>query len=104
MMTHYREELLQEILSRPTAPFREGHIISIMTQKLKEGGVPHFLDPLGNIVIGVSSRTHYQRVVRKKTDEPLRLFIAHMDHPGFHGTTWRSETELEIKWHGGSPT
>ena len=27
-----------------------------------------------------------------------------MDHPGFHGTAWKSTTELEVKWHGGSPT
>jgi len=100
----FRNDLLQDILSQPTAPFREGHIISRVTQALEEASVPFFLDPVGNVVVGVSSHSHYLKLVKKKTEEPLRIFIAHMDHPGFHGVQWVSPTELEIKWHGGSPT
>ncbi len=33
----------------------------------------------------------------------MRLFIAHMDHPGFHGVRWLSVWRLLVKWHGGSP-
>jgi endoglucanase len=103
-MKRIRDTLLQELLSQPTAPFREKHIISKVIQELKSAGVPHFSDPIGNIIIGVSSQKEYLRVIRQTTPEPLRIFIAHMDHPGFHGVKWKSDFELEVKWHGGSPT
>jgi len=103
-MNSSRTSLLQDILSQPTAPFREGHVISRITQELEAASVPHFLDPIGNIILGVSSRAEYLRLVKKPTPEPLRFYIAHMDHPGFHGVNWKSERELEILWHGGSPT
>ena len=99
-----RASLLWSILSQPTAPFREGRVIHTVLEALQAGKVPHFLDPVGNIVVGVSSRVAYAKLLAKKTAEPIRLFIAHMDHPGFHGMKWRSLTELEAKWHGGSPT
>jgi len=34
----------------------------------------------------------------------VRIYVAHLDHPGFHGAKWLSDRELEFKWHGGSPT
>jgi putative aminopeptidase FrvX len=92
-MISKRDVLLQEILSQPSAPFREGHVIHRIVTELKAGKVPHFIDPVGNIEIS-----------RKKAPEPLRIFIAHMDHPGFHGEKWTSKSELEVIWHGGSPT
>ncbi len=103
-MTSYRDELLHDILSQPSAPFREGHVISIITSVLQAASVPHFQDPIGNVMIGISSQAEYQRVIKKKTPEPIRLFMAHMDHPGFHGVVWNAKNELEIRWHGGSPT
>lgn len=99
-----RRPLLDQILSQPTAPFREGHVISLLTQVLTEAQVPHFQDPAGNIVVGASNQKEYRSVVQQKTDEPLRIFIAHMDHPGFHGESWNENQTLSIKWHGGSPT
>jgi len=97
-------ELLTSILSKPAAPFRETHVFHHLTEILTRNKVPHFTDPVGNIVVGASSKKEYSKLVKLKTTEPLRIFIAHMDHPGFHGSNWRSETELEFKWHGGSPT
>jgi endoglucanase len=78
-------------------------VIRCVQAELSSHGVPHFQDPVGNIVIGASSPKDYSRLL-KKSDEPLRVFIAHMDHPGFHGLRWKSEYELEIQWYGGSPT
>lgn len=104
MTTQLRRLLLDEILSQPSAPFRERHVISTVIKALIEAGVPHFSDPVGNIVIGAANQKEYLRKVRQKTREPLRVFIAHMDHPGFHGIHWKSECELEVKWFGGSPT
>jgi putative aminopeptidase FrvX len=97
-------ELLKAILSKPAAPFREKHVSKFMIQTLTEKKVPHFIDPIGNIVVGVSGAKEYSRLVKTKSTEPLRIYIAHMDHPGFHGVKWNSAREMEFEWHGGSPT
>ncbi|MEW6330321.1 MAG: hypothetical protein AB1560_02570 [Pseudomonadota bacterium] len=102
-MNARHDRLLTELLSQPTAPFREEHVIAVAQRVLQQAGIPFFRDPVGNVVIGCASRADYRRLVRQKSEEPLRLFIAHMDHPGFHGMRWLSETRLRIKWHGGSP-
>ncbi|MBI3777671.1 MAG: hypothetical protein HY274_01955 [Gammaproteobacteria bacterium] len=95
--------LLIELLKQPTAPFREEHVITMARDLLDRAHVPHFQDSVGNIVVGCGSLADYRRRLRERSDEPLRVFIAHMDHPGFHGVRWLSPTRLRIKWHGGSP-
>src|SRR5262245_12452109 len=89
-MPAYRDTLLKEILSQPSAPFREKHVIDTIRRALTGAKVPHFTDPVGNIVVGAASRKDYEKKIREKTKEPLRVFIAHMDHPGFIGTRWKS--------------
>lgn len=96
-------QLLTELLKQPTAPFREEHIIAIVRRELKQARIPFFFDPVGNMVIGCRSRDDYRRRIDEISKEPLRFFIAHMDHPGFHGIRWVSKTRLKVKWHGGSP-
>jgi putative aminopeptidase FrvX len=98
------EKLLTTLLSQPTAPFREGHVIKWATDLLHQHAIPYFIDPIGNIVVGASSKTDYQRLLREPSAEPVRVFIAHMDHPGFHGVRWLAPHVLRIRWHGGSPT
>src|SRR5687768_7786974 len=98
------EEFLTRILSQPSAPYREGHVIATLTRELAAHGVPFFRDPAGNIVVGAASKRDYLRLVRARSAEPLRVFIAHMDHPGFHGLRWLDEDRLEVEWHGGTPT
>lgn len=99
--------LLLDLLAQPTAPFREEHIIACVSHVLEQANVPYFSDPLGNLVIGAASRVHYLRRIGEKSTEPLRVFIAHMDHPGFHGVEWlssdRSQSRLKVLWHGGAP-
>ena len=102
-MTPKHYELLISLLSQPTAPFREEHISAVAARVLAAAGVPFFDDPLGNLVVGADSPAAYRRVLNTRNAEPLRVFIAHMDHPGFHGVRWLSERVLTIKWHGGSP-
>jgi endoglucanase len=97
-------EALGSILSRPTAPFREGHVIATISDLLDQAGVPYFEDPVGNVVVGVDSERRYRALVAERAEEPVRVFIAHMDHPGFHGSVWNDTGELEFRWHGGSPT
>jgi endoglucanase len=99
-----RDSLLKNLLSQPTAPFRERHTRGYLEWELENEGVPFFRDPIGNLIVGVSSKAEYLKLLRQKSKEPVRIFIAHLDHPGFHGVEWRSETELEVRWLGGSPT
>lgn len=103
-MNARRAQLLDKLLSLPTAPFREQQVIDFVTGVLRRAGVPHFQDPIGNVVVGVASARAYRQCLQKPASEPLRLFIAHMDHPGFHGLDWRAPGRLNVKWHGGSPT
>lgn len=99
--TRYRH--LAELLSIPTAPFREQQVRAFAEHRLAQWDIPCFRDAAGNLVIGVANKTEYRKRLQHRDREPLRLFIAHMDHPGFHGVRWRAEDQLEIKWFGGSP-
>lgn len=97
-------DFLLELLRQPTAPYREEHVIATVSEALVGAGVPFFADPVGNLVIGVADRRAYRELVNADGDEPVRLFVAHMDHPGFHGMHWTRMSRLRIRWHGGSPT
>ena len=102
-----RENFLHDILSQPSAPFRESHVIAAVLRELDSENVPYFQDPIGNIVVGTSSPKDYAKLIRENSREPLRFFIAHMDHPGFHGLEWTEvspDAPMKVKWHGGSPT
>lgn len=97
------EKFLNALLSIPTAPFREERVKVFLRSKLAEDKIAFFEDPAGNIIVGVSSKEEYIKLLKKPSKEPVRLFIAHMDHPGFHGVKWTTETTLSAKWFGGSP-
>lgn len=102
-MSTPRHRRLLELLSRPTAPFREQHVSRHITALLEARRVPFFEDPIGNLVLGVASAAAYQRLLAEAGGEPLPVFIAHMDHPGFHGERWLDSGRLAVRWHGGSP-
>jgi len=95
--------LLTQLLSHPTAPFREREVQQFAQFILRRARIPYFLDPAGNIVIGCASPAAYRALLRQPNKEPVRLFIAHMDHPGFHGVRWLTSRRLLVQWHGGSP-
>ena len=82
--------LLRQLLSCPTAPFREQRVLDYAQSILHRARIPHFSDPAGNLVIGCASPAAYRALLRRPGEEPVRLFIAHMDHPGFHGVRWLS--------------
>lgn len=94
---------LFELLRQPTAPFREQQVRAFAEAALEAWRVPHGRDPHGNLLVGVRDEEDYRRLLNSRSTEPVRLFIAHMDHPGFHGTRWLDERTLAIRWHGGSP-
>lgn len=106
-MTPQHLNLLLDLLAQPTAPFREEHVIACVRRVLEQANIPFFADPVGNLVIGAASRADYLRRIREKSTDPLRVFIAHMDHPGFYGVEWlspdRSQGRLKVLWHGGAP-
>jgi endoglucanase len=95
--------LLHQLLSLPTAPFREQHVLGFARSVLERARVPYFTDPVGNLVVGVTNTAAYRALLRATDREPVRLLIAHTDHPGFHGEHWLGPTRLQVKWHGGSP-
>ena len=96
--------LLLELLARPTAPFREQRVIELVTAVLQDRAVPFFIDPVGNVVVGCESPAAYARLLAARAPEPVRLYVAHMDHPGFHGMRWLGRERLRVRWHGGAPT
>ncbi|MCL6556363.1 MAG: hypothetical protein K6T56_08395 [Burkholderiales bacterium] len=96
-------QLLKALLGQPTAPFREGRVRRFAEEVLQASSVPHFQDPFGNLVVGAGSRADYLRLLQGSR-EPVRVFIAHMDHPGFHGVRWQRAGVLRVRWLGGSPT
>ncbi len=102
-MKHRPHDLLYRLMSQPTAPFREHRVAAVALSWLVDKRIDHFIDPAGNIVIGHASEKNYRRFLAGSSREPTRLFIAHMDHPGFHGQRWLSSTRLAVRWHGGSP-
>jgi len=108
MLNAKRLSQLKDILRQPAAPFREQHVVRCVSEQLTQAGVPYFFDPFGNLVVGVGSQQSYQLLLQKRAsgknkNEPVRVFIAHMDHPGFHGVRWLDDNRLLVKWHGGSP-
>ncbi|MDH5632217.1 MAG: hypothetical protein OEZ10_04400 [Gammaproteobacteria bacterium] len=98
------QNFLFSLLSQPTAPFREQFVSAVARDFLDRYHLPYFLDPAGNIVIGVNSVAGYKKLLKDATDEPVRMFMAHMDHPGYHGVKWIDDRRLKVKWHGGTPT
>jgi putative aminopeptidase FrvX len=103
-MNKRQTDFLFQLFSQPSAPFREQAILEVVQSLLRRRKIPHFIDPVGNIVVGVNNSQQYSKLVNAKSREPVRMFIAHMDHPGFHGQQWLRPKRLKIVWHGGSPT
>lgn len=102
-MIKFDKKLLWNLLSQPTAPFREGHVARFVTEFGDREKIEYFKDPHGNLVVGADSKESYLNKLKKATHEPVRFFIAHMDHPGFHGVKWVTPTTLQVKWLGGTP-
>jgi len=95
---------LDRILSTPSAPFREKLVLEVVEAELAKHKVPHFRDPSGNLVVGVDGPKDYLKLIRQNSKEPIRLFIAHLDHPGFIGARALDSRRMEVTWHGGTPT
>ena len=102
-MNQVQMGFLFELLRQPTAPFREQQVRAFAETALAKWEIPHCRDPHGNLLVGVDGPDDYRRLLRTRSDDPVRLFIAHMDHPGFHADRWLDPRRLAIRWYGGSP-
>ncbi len=96
-------DVLKSILTQPTAPFRECYVMAAIEQILNDSRVPFYYDMHGNMLVGVESERALKKTLAVNTKTPLRLLMAHTDHPGFHGVRWLDDTTLAVKWYGGSP-
>lgn len=103
MKSPHLPSLLPALLTQPTAPFREDVVKNFVSHFLDKNKIPYFEDPVGNLVVGTSSRKAYQKLLAQKSTEPVRFFIAHLDHPGFHAKKWLDSRTLSFEWKGGSP-
>lgn len=63
-----------QVLSQPTAPFREDRVRNAIKEWSSRIGLKVFQDKLGNLWLNVSEANDLQSVDT--------LFVAHMDHPG----------------------
>ncbi|MGE3974536.1 MAG: hypothetical protein AB7F59_08430 [Bdellovibrionales bacterium] len=88
------QQLIQEIFSQPTAPFREGWVLQKITHILDQSKVPYFEDDFGNIIAGVSNVAQARKA--------KVAFMAHTDHPGFHVVSQKG-LQVDALWLGGAP-
>ena len=102
-MNQTQLKFLFDLLRQPTAPFREQQVRAFAEAALARWNIPHGRDPHGNLLVGVRDEADYRRLLHARGDGPVRLFIAHMDHPGFLGARWLDRRRLAVTWHGGSP-
>ena len=94
---------LINLLKQHAAPFREQWVRGEITAQLESANIDWCLDSHGNLIAGVDNLKNYQKLLNQQNSEPLRLLIAHMDHPGFHGSDWIKPGHLRARWLGGGP-
>ena len=68
-------EILNLVLSAPTAPFHEQAVAARISQWAKDRGLECSADKAGNLLV------HYRGP--RRGNRPEWVFAAHMDHPGF---------------------
>lgn len=84
-------EILERVLSRPTAPFHEHRVREELEAVLRRAGLSTRLDAAGNLV------ARY----RRGRARPVVL-TAHMDHPGFELVSVRGR-RARARWDGQVP-
>jgi endoglucanase len=92
------QELIKRIFSCPTAPFREQWVSDEIQLILTENKIPYFIDRFGNIIAGAKNS--------KQTKGSRLVFMAHMDHPGFHVNSLQAHdkgSKIKATFWGGAP-
>lgn len=91
-------ELLDGVLTQPTAPFRESWVKRAILSFCKERGLPVYEDEIGNLWAGARSFAEARRA--------SLVFVAHLDHPGMVVTGFRQRAGRILAraiWLGGGP-
>lgn len=92
--TAKEKRLLLDMLSLPTAPFAEKHVIAFILDRLPRSRFLHVeQDDVGNLLI------RYKRGTRSVA-RPV-AFNAHVDHPGFVAIENATKGRLTARWFGG---
>jgi putative aminopeptidase FrvX len=80
-------QVLEALLSLPTAPFHERFVSAFLRDQLTRSSIEFALDDYGNIVAGIGGA-------------PELALVAHMDHPGFEIVSATAKN-AEAAWYGG---
>lgn len=96
MSARTTRDLLEKILSEPTAPFREDRVRAAIEDELDRHGIPYVRDAGGNLIAG----TNRPESLAKGFHIAL---LAHMDHPGFHLGESLGRGLWRCYWYGGAP-
>lgn len=96
MSARTTRDLLEKILSEPTAPFRETCVRAAIERELDSHGIPYVRDAGGNLIAG----TNRPESLAKGFHIAL---LAHMDHPGFHLGESLGRGLWRCYWYGGAP-
>ena len=89
------EKYGKELLSLPTTSFREMHVQKWVQNFCIQNKIDYSLDSWGNIWVGTKSK--------KPPKGEKIVFVAHMDHPGFHITKKLGKNLWQARWFGGGP-
>lgn len=101
-------ERLRALLFCPTAPFFEHAPREHLARRLTRAGVSSFVDPDGNLVVGLASAREYVGWIRAQRTSrlPAPLWVAHLDHPGLVLAPDPVASERRLwaaRWLGGGP-
>ncbi|MBI2027798.1 MAG: hypothetical protein HYS98_08390 [Deltaproteobacteria bacterium] len=91
------EEVGTKLFSCPTAPYKEFFVQEFAETFCNQHNIPNVRDQWGNIWVGTDS-------MPTKAKNSKLVFVAHMDHPGFHIRRIIKSGLWEAQWFGGGPT
>jgi endoglucanase len=98
MNSRTNERIIRELLSLPTAPFAEGHVIRHVRSFVRQRpSLSLTEDKVGNLLIHYRAQRGGKRIAR-----PV-CFAAHLDHPGFvvEGSLGGRPGRVQAVWRGG---
>ena len=84
-MKKSHEKILREMLSIPTASFREQELIEYVKVWAEKTGIKFSLDKASNVHLEL-------KIGKPDKKRPLYVFHAHLDHPGFVAVSQRGKT------------
>jgi len=84
-------QIVKEVLSNPTAPFREQHVREYILRFCKERSIKTSVDRMGNITAVYGKRYRDSKIA----------FSAHMDHPGFIAKADSRGGKVSAVFYGG---